>query len=269
MNTQFEDSPLEAENIPYKAYFNDDELQHLTRQFDQLKQYLEAKDYEKALTCIQELIQVNDQGFYRIIGKLARGLHSAISDLNLSSLPSDQDVKNPTRVDLDYVMKVTGEAAIKTLDMTEKSRNSLTDLTDMYTQQRQLLEEYQTGPKTDEDLSRLMGKLNGICDDGQEISRELNNNITEIILAQNFQDLTSQSISKAITIINEVENSLISLVHYTNLLKKLSRFTEENETIEPEDSEAIQSDIDQMGKISDSEHLNQNDVDDLLSSLGF
>jgi chemotaxis regulatin CheY-phosphate phosphatase CheZ len=93
--------------------------------------------------------------------------------------------------------------------------------------------------------------------------------VTEIVLAQNFQDLASQSISKAISLIRGVEASLVTLTKHTNLLRQLSQFSSNPALLNQADSEELSHSLDNLELDASPEHMDQQDVDSLLSSLGF
>ena len=246
-----------------------DELHSFKEKTDQLMSHLESNDFESALICIKEINEINGKSFYDIIGKLTRGLHCAISDLSISSDQSQSD-NNRTRVDLSYVIEVTHDAARKTLDMTESSMVNVNGLKQNHLEQSKLVEDYLKTHPSDPELTALLSKISSNSEENQLFTNNINGHISEIVLAQNYQDLASQSITKAINIINEVESSLVSLTQYTSFLKNLSQFSDNDTTsLRSEDSESIKSNIDQLNTVNESEHLDQSDVDDLLSSLGF
>ncbi len=245
------------------------ELSEFRDKTNQLMAKLESNDISSALKCINEINEITGKNFYSIIGKLTRGLHDAISDLSISSVQG-QPEKDLTRVDLNYVIGLTEDAAQKTLDMTERSMVNIRNLSQNNVEQSALLEGYLSTHSPDEEASSLFQSLSSLCKQSDANIAQVNANITEIMMAQNFQDLASQSITKAINIIKEVENSLVALTQYANLLTKLARFSDQAEDeINLKDSEELKSDIGELNNISKNEHLDQNDVDNLLSSLGF
>lgn len=245
------------------------ELNGFREKTDQLISNLENNDIVNALKCIEEINEINGKSFYGVIGKLTRGLHDAIADLGISSA-QNQPENDKTRVDLNYVITLTDGAAKKTLDMTEQSKEKIRKLVENRAAQSALMEEYLATHSPDEEASQLLQSLSSLFQENDDNITQVDNNISEIIMAQNFQDIASQSITKAIHIIKEVENSLVALTQYANLLTKLSQFSEEDaESINLEDSEELKSNIGQLNNINESEHLDQGDVDDLLSSLGF
>ena len=236
---------------------------------DQLLTDLQNNNIEDALKCINELNDLNGQNFYSVIGKLTRGLHDAISDLSIPTSGIESE-NNKTRSDLNYVINLTAEAAQKTLTMTEKAKVQTQQAVQNSTEQQDLIDSFLASHDTDQDTRDLLARLRTLCDDSDATIAQLNNDISEIVVAQNFQDLASQSLTKALHIIKQVENSLISLTQYANLLTKLSQFTGKNATeVNMEESEQLKDNIGKFNDINSQEHLDQDEVDNLLSSLGF
>lgn len=246
-----------------------EELVGFRQKTNQLMSDLENNDIDNALKCIEEINEINGKSFYSIIGKLTRGLHDAVADLSLPSHEGGAE-NDRTRVDLNYVIDLTDEAAKKTLDMTEQSTAKIQQLKDNSKLQDELLSKLTQSSSLDDKSSKILAELATVSTENGNYISELGHNNTEIVMAQNFQDIASQSLTKAINLIKEVEGSLITLTQYANFLNKLSKFASDGSSpINSEASEELKSNIDQMNEIGEPENLNQNDVDNLLSSLGF
>lgn len=245
------------------------ELDLFREKTTQLLANLESNDIDSAMEIINEFNVINGENFYSLVGKLTRGLHDAISDLSVSSV-KDAAENNINRGDLNYVIGLTDDAAKKTLDMTEQSAVNIQNLTQCSAEQVTLLENYLSTRSPDTETSALLDNISSLGQQRESNIVQLRRNNTEIMMAQNFQDLASQSITKAINIIKEVEGSLVVLTQYANLLTKLSKYSDKVDTgLRPEDSDEIKSNLGQLNSMKDGEHLDQGDVDNLLSSLGF
>ena len=236
----------------------------------QLMLMLQGNDLEGALRCINEINLINNDHVHTVLGKITRGLHSAITDLSLSTSNTQSD-KNKTRAGLDYVIEVTSTAAKKTLDMTEQTHRHLQTLGAAQTQLVAQIDELRQTLTTPQQQG-ILANIDKALGANNETFRRISHNTTEIIVAQNFQDLASQSITKAIRIITEVENSLIQLTQHTNLLKQLSLISTSPDLLEMSVAEELKLNLDRIDtpqNASEPEHLDQDEVDNLLSSLGF
>lgn len=244
------------------------EMNGLKAKANELMRYLQENDLESALRCINEINHINNDHVHTVLGKITRGLHNAISDLSLSSA-NTQSEKNKTRAGLDYVIEVTHTAARKTLDMTERTQQHLQAIVDGQAKMQAMVGELrQTGQVLAS--SQTLNAIESTLSDNGHLLADIGKNNTEIVIAQNFQDLASQSITKAINVITDVEATLIALTQHTNLLKQLSLISTSPDLLEISVAEELRSNLDKIeAPGAESEHLDQDDVDNLLSSLGF
>lgn len=230
---------------------------------------IENNDITSTMKCINEVNDINGKSFFSVIGMLTRGLDDAISDLSISSVP-DQSKNDRARGDLNYVISLTDNAAKTTLDMAEKSSSHIQNIAKNSQKQGKLIENYLSSHTPDQETSELLQNMLNFADQNSNETSKVNKNISEIVLAQNFQDLASQSITKAINIVKDVENSLVALTQYASLLSEFSRFSDKGQSeLEVEGSEEIKSKIGKFNSTNENDNLNQNEVDNLLSSLGF
>jgi chemotaxis protein CheZ len=234
----------------------------------QLMTNLQKGDIEKALQCINEINQINDKSTFTIVGKITRGLYNAISDLHIPTDLDGASSKNRTRAGLNYVIELTDGATRTTLDKTEHTRDCVGRINTNLEQQAALMETLRAAPDA-EHRENLLSDLDRLLDENKTDMNSISRNVSEIVVAQNFQDLASQSIRKAITIISDVESSLVMLTQYTKVLQQLSQFPSQEGVLDEKETQELRSNLEQMDIGGDNEHMDQNDVDNLLSSLGF
>ena len=93
-------------------------------------------------------------------------------------------------------------------------------------------------------------------------SSELRNELTNILMAQDFQDLTGQIIKRVITLVQEVEDRLVDIL---TVFKVEEQLDEAEENGKPSKAEGpILNPHEREDAVA-----SQDDVDDLLASLGF
>ncbi|MFA6149079.1 MAG: protein phosphatase CheZ [bacterium] len=154
-----------------------------------------SKDYEKADAIVARLADSSPGGLFAEVGKVTRRLHDSLKsfkesiDPKLCSLASSEV---PNAIDrLQFVIDKTEEAANKTMGIVEKH----------------LLEM--------DELSARIRKLEG-PDDAVKYIRDFKNrledDLTEIITTQSFQDITGQTIKKVIRLVEEIERELAGMV---------------------------------------------------------
>ena len=89
-------------------------------------------------------------------------------------------------------------------------------------------------------------------------------------MAQDYQDLTGQIIRRVITLVQDVENSLVELVRITGQRMQPSAVAEVSAEKEKEKEKDIEACGPAVPGVDKGDIVSsQDDVDDLLSSLGF
>lgn len=227
---------------------------------------LEAGDNDSANQIIGGIASPENKELFAEVGKLTRQLHDSLTsfqlDPKIANLATDDIPDAKER--LSYVMNMTEQAANKTMDavdsslpLADKINNALTELKPEW--HRLMQRQIQLG-----EFKTLCYSINEFMESAEKDSAQLHLNMTEIMMAQDFQDLTGQVIKRVIELVKEVEDSLIHL---------LTVFGEPASIIANEEVEAVDNN-DVEGPIIDAENRedavsSQDEVDDLLSSLGF
>ena len=199
------------------------------------------------------------------VGKLTRQLHDALNDFQIDprlAALATEDIPD-AKQRLSYVIAKTEDAANRTMDAVEASL----PIADRLNDNIQLVM-----PNWNALMNRDMnvGQFKSLChqlDDFIKASEsdadKLRQLLTEILMAQDFQDLTGQMIRKVIKLVQEVE---------TKLIEMLTMFGEAS--AEHSTRSIPVNGIEAEGPIMNPEARadvvnGQDDVDDLLSSLGF
>ncbi len=197
------------------------------------------------------------------VGRLTRELHDAINGFLLDARISDMtNVEIPDAKErLNYVITMTQQSADRTLTEVEKC---LPMVASMEKQSMQLSEEWnklRMRMLSKDEFKGLSDSLSSFLEQTQQDSSELHASLSEVLMAQDFQDLTGQIISKVIVLVQDVEQKLVKLVRITG--NKLDDGSSAKKQEEELAGPAIPG-LDQGDQVT-----SQDDVDDLLSSLGF
>ncbi len=236
-------------------------------QAQELVTLLSSGEQEKADLLIRELAAPIQKELFDEVGKLTRQLHSALVDFQLDSrLAELASVDIPDAKErLNYVIDMTEQAANKTMDAVEECL-PLADA---------LINHIKTVTPTWDKLMRRdieLTEFKSLCHDVQQLmtrseqdSERLRELLNQILMAQDFQDLTGQMIRRVIDLVREVENSLVSM---------LTVFGEQPVTEMTQRTSPSVNTIEAEGPIMNAELrqdvvTGQDEVDDLLSSLGF
>jgi chemotaxis protein CheZ len=242
---------------------------------------LEDRDYNSVSEVIHQLNEVRDRSIYHEVGRLTRGLHDAIVNFDISparagldSEDSGQESQMANAKDrLDYVISLTQKSADKTMDMVEEGIPITAEIGDSA---RVLRDDWgrllrrEMDPDEFRDLAkRIDNHLNISVHGNEQLSQKLN----EILLAQDFQDLTGQVIKKVITLVQEVEDRLVELMRVAGKVEQLTGIVTAATAEKVKTADNILDSAAEGPQIHAETREDvvsgQDDVDDLLSSLGF
>lgn len=231
---------------------------------------LEGDKFDEASALIEQIISSRDRHLFNKVGKLTRGLHTAIKNFNVDGPLSQDDNLTDASDRLNYVLKLTQDAANKTMDKVEASAPIAMDLGH---EAKALKEQWQALIRRElsaDDFRDLYRRIETFLDQMEAGAGALNGNLQDIILEQGYQDLTGQVLKKVIDLVADVESSLVDLMRIASQVEEIT---------------GIQKPVDNMGASGASNtagegpqiHADkrvdvvsgQDDVDDLLSSLGF
>lgn len=226
---------------------------------------MERGDDQGAREVIDELARIRETELYREMGKLTRELHDSIStfgmDNEIISLAKDEIPDARSR--LRYVIELTDDAANKTLSAVEES----IPLCDgMSKNSNALNEKWKRFIQRDMDVNEfreLSSRIDTFLEENSTEVTALRGHLSNILLAQDFQDLTSQIIKRVIDLVEDVESNLVNLI----------KLTGSSESKNLPDVKKPQHDTIPTGPavpgVDQGTVSGQDEVDELLSSLGF
>ncbi len=201
--------------------------------FDDIINFMNAltiQDYEKADTAILHIIKKGQSDLFKEVGTITRKLHDSIKSFREAVDPKLKEMATtemPNAIDkLQFVIAQTEDAANKTMNIVEKYLLSMDELASHIRGIK--------GPE--ESISYLKNLKNCIEDD-----------MTEILTTQSFQDITGQTLKKVIKLVGDIEGELVRLVATFGVK------------------------IEQEGKKEEetAQTVSQSDIDDLLKDFGF
>lgn len=225
---------------------------------------LETGDEQAAVSLIADLAGMRDSILYREVGRLTRELHDSLNsfvrDAGLADIAQTEMPDAAER--LRYVIATTEQAANTTLGAVEDSL----PLADSLRSDAQRLAgrwaRFKSRQLTVEDFRELSGELSEFLAVTQANAQALHDRLSEVLLAQGYQDLTGQVIRKVIALVNDVEGKLVELVRLSGHRPKADADGGARRDT------AAQGPV--VPGVDKGDVVNgQDDVDDLLSSLGF
>ena len=175
---------------------------------------LEEGNEADAGSIIAELAGFTDSLLFKEIGRLTRAMHDSINSFVADAGFADiAETEMPDAAErLRYVIATTEQAANTTLGAVEESL----PLADSLRRDANFLAEQwsqlNTRPLSVNDLRELSIELSHFLGATQSNADRLHEKLSDVLVAQGYQDITGQVIRKVIHLVNDVENKLVELV---------------------------------------------------------
>ena len=230
-----------------------------------LVSHLETGNQEGAVSAIAELAGVRDSLLFREVGRLTRELHDSINSFMMDARLADiAQTQMPDAAErLRYVISTTEQAANTTLGAVEDSLPLADSLRSDARHLAEQWERFNSRKLSVDDFRELSAELSAFLSATQTNSEALHDKLSEVLLAQGYQDITGQIIRKVISLVDDVEGKLVELVRLSGNRPKTS-------SAAAVDGRDIAAQGPAVPGVDRAEMVNgQDDVDDLLSSLGF
>jgi chemotaxis protein CheZ len=189
---------------------------------------------------------------YQQIGSITRLLHDTLRQLGvMPKLQLATDGLPDARSRLTYIATKTAQAAEKVLNSVDQAKLDHAAIADAT---RAMAASIVADPVR----AVASGQLMNFVQDVESRTASIDGHLTDIMMAQDFHDLTGQVVAKVVTLANDLEDSLVKLLL---------------QVVPPEQREKVDPNV-LNGPVVNPEGRadvvsNQGEVDDLLASLGF
>ncbi len=194
------------------------------------------------------------------IGSLTRMLRDSLRELGLDQAIAEAAEAIPDARDrLYYVVQMTAQAAERALNSVEASQPHQDQMEKSAKALTQRWDDWFADPIDLADARELVTDTRQFLADVPAHTSFTNAQLLEIMMAQDFQDLTGQVIKRMMDVIQEIERQLL-MVLLENIPEQESRPKRENQSL----LNGPQVDTSKAGVVA-----SQDQVDDLLDSLGF
>ncbi|MCY1285164.1 Protein phosphatase CheZ [compost metagenome] len=237
---------------------------------------LEKGNFGEAVQLIHELNKARDRGLYHEVGKLTRELHTAIVNFQIDPrMPQAEEVSQITDATerLNYVVTLTEKAANRTMDLVEQSAPLVNDLSDDAQQLKADWGKFMRREIDADGFRELAKRIELFLARSERDTQKLSANLNDILLAQDFQDLTGQVIKRVTQLVTEVERDLLKLMLMASSVDRFAGIQHDMEELREEQKQQKGPSKGEGPQIAADKREDvvsgQDDVDDLLSSLGF
>lgn len=204
-----------------------------------------------------------EEAFARL-GAITREMHEALAVIGGSQLHDVvQEIPN-ARDRLAHVGKMTEDAANKVLNLVDLAKPECDDLSSRGLELGESLARLAAAPDLSVDKARgLMVVCGKFAQSTAKFAEGQGAVLSDIMMAQDFQDLSGQVIKKVIDIITRTEMQMVQLLIDSSPEGTVAVAKSENNEPVTVDNHVLE------GPQTAESALKQDDVDDLLASLGF
>ncbi|PLY15087.1 MAG: chemotaxis protein CheZ [Sedimenticola sp.] len=225
-----------------------------------LVELLESGAIDEAEQTLELMTIQKRPDLFQEVGRLTRELHEAINgfllDQRIAEL-AEREIPDASER-LSYVIEMTENSANKTLGAVENSlplADELCAKADTLFNQWELFRGRQLSL---DDFRTLSNELSEFLELTKRHSGQLHSDLSQVLMAQDFQDLTGQIIRQVIKLVHDVEEKLVQLIRISG-----SKPPETKKKVDKLEGPVVPG-VDQGDVVA-----GQDEVDDLLSSLGF
>jgi chemotaxis protein CheZ len=191
---------------------------------------------------------------YQAIGNLTRLLHDTLEQLGV--MPHQQIAAHnlpDARSRLNYVARKTGEAAEKVLNSVDQAKAEHERIA---RETRGIAQAIIADPVK----AVASGSVMNFVGDVESATARIDQHLTDIMMAQDFHDLTGQVVAKVVKLAGDLEDSLVKLLIQVAPPEQVQQHLTEMAALDgPVVDPTARNDV----------VANQGEVDDLLASLGF
>ena len=188
---------------------------------------------------------------FQQLGTITRQLHDTLNQLGvLPSLSLAAGSLPDARSRLNYIAEKTAAAANKVLNSVDAAKD---DHAQIAAQTRRIAAALVADPVK----AVASGAVLNFVSDVEAATARIDAHLTDIMLAQDFHDLTGQVVARVVTLASELEDSLVRLLVQAAPAEQVQKL--EQHLQGPVITAEGRADV----------VTNQGEVDDLLASLGF
>ncbi|WP_174875267.1 protein phosphatase CheZ [Vogesella oryzae] len=227
--------------------------------FDSIAQQNNATGSDTPVQIPADMSPEAVMGMYAQIGQMTRKLHDTLRELGYDkSLEKVADAIPDAKDRLGYIATLTANAAERVLNATDIAKPIQDELQNQAQTLNQRWEKLFANQLSTAEFKQLALETRNYLAQVPKQTEATSNQLLEIVMAQDFQDLTGQVIKKVMEMVKTLENELLSvLIEYLPADRKMEL-----------NSDLLQGPVVNPDGRTDVV-TSQQQVDDLLESLGF
>lgn len=242
--------------------------QEMLAHTEELVLQLKEGNDQKVEDLLGYITTARESGIFNEVGKMTRQLHDSLNDFcedtRLDVIAGEEIPDARTR--LRHVITMTQDSADRSLSAVENTMPKCDTLSDRISTLGNSWQEFKHREMSVEQFRELSKELEVFFVEAEKDTADIRAGLNEVMMAQDFQDLTGQIITRVIELVEEVEGNLVEIVRLTG--EKAG--TKDSDKNAKDDTSGVEAEGPHIPGIGDTEVVSgQDEVDDLLSSLGF
>jgi chemotaxis protein CheZ len=178
--------------------------------YDALSKAFAAGNRDAFMATLDHLVEAREQALYQELRELSGSLRFALDQFRLDSrlaTLAGKDVPD-ARVRLDHALKLTEDGAHRTLDLVERSWPLAEHTAKQAAVHVASLQGIRSDLADTTRLEQVLSQVTSFLAVAQRDSDTVRANLTDVLMAQSYQDLSGQIIRGVITLVAEVERTL-------------------------------------------------------------
>lgn len=175
---------------------------------------LAAGDEQLFLSELDSLVQRRERTLFNDLRKLTGDLQSALDRFSVDSRLVDLAEKEvpDARQRLDHVLKLTDEAAHRTMDLVEQSGPLAERTAREAGEIAELWKKFRSRTIQVDEFRSMIDRLDAFLEASRVDMDQVRGNLSEVLMAQGYQDLSGQIIRGVMKLVSELETALVDLV---------------------------------------------------------
>ncbi len=209
---------------------------------------------------------LSEQPLLQELGKLVRRFHTEITTVGTDFTArlgqiAEHDMASATQR-LEHIMEMTEEAANTTMTLAEGMIVTLSSQEAPAATILKRMDKALAAKNLEPEANRIVKQAAKVLKQKLEADSAQQDKLTEILMAQGYQDLTGQVVQKIVSLLNQLEGELLELVKVFGTTKAAAQPDGARADTGPP---ALEGPLSEKSEVKQS----QDEVDSLLDSLGF
>jgi chemotaxis protein CheZ len=230
---------------------------------------LELGNHTEADRILDEIGRLRETALFQEVGRLTRQLHDTLASFAVDDRLADLTEKDipDAKERLNYVIAMTEQAANTTLNAVEAIVPMAEALDEEAAALSAQWNRFRHREMPFEEFKALSQSLAEHFEHSRHDLDAMQKLLNEVLMAQGFQDLTGQIIRRVIQLVQDVEHSMVDMIRISG--RRYRDAAEDTASAEAVPAPALALDGPSVPGIDTGAVHSQDDVDALLSSLGF